>query len=541
MVQELQTTAEEGGSSSNTASLQPPGLTSPYSPAVPQPPAMQATPQHPPPQSNGIDAAAAHSHQGQSSSSGNTTAALPPAPATATTSSSSSSQRGTVARPRVIVPGPEANLNRPITSLTLFLMHTFKRISQDYCRKKRLEGTERKYNNGYDDSEGHYIVLSGEEILERYTVHEVLGKGSFGTVLRCYDERRCEMVAMKITRLAPNFRNQAKLEIDILLKLNAVSALGNLVVKLLKVFDWQGHLVLVFELLSFNLYQLIKCTRYSGVSLDLVRKFAYQLTQTFLQLMRQNPPIIHCDLKPENILLRSQNRSGIRLIDFGSACYRTRRAYRYIQSRFYRSPEVMLHLDYDVHIDWWSLGCVLFELHCGVPLFDGKTEAQQLARFEYCLGPLPNSFLLRSPRLSKFYHETPDPVTGRYVLRESLVPSSSSSSWYTNPQLFPRATSAGPPAPAANAGPSVLEILLGVHSGGPRGLRAGQPGHSEDQYVLFHDFVAKLLVYEPADRMIGEAALRHPFLLPLYEQDPMMAGHHHHHHAQAPPAVQPQQ
>ena len=54
--------------------------------------------------------------------------------------------------------------------------------------------------------------------------------------------------------------------------------------------------------------------------------------------------IIHCDLKPENVLLQSLESGGIKVIDFGSACFETKTAYSYIQSRFYRSPEVSLAL-----------------------------------------------------------------------------------------------------------------------------------------------------------------------------------------------------
>lgn len=48
--------------------------------------------------------------------------------------------------------------------------------------------------------------------------------------------------------------------------------------------------------------------------------------------------------------------------------------YQYIQSRFYRSPEVLLGMPYDLAIDMWSLGCILVEMHTGEPLFSGANE-----------------------------------------------------------------------------------------------------------------------------------------------------------------------
>jgi dual specificity protein kinase YAK1 len=54
--------------------------------------------------------------------------------------------------------------------------------------------------------------------------------------------------------------------------------------------------------------------------------------------------IIHCDLKPENVLLKGVETGDIKVIDFGSACLENQTVYSYIQSRFYRSPEVGLPL-----------------------------------------------------------------------------------------------------------------------------------------------------------------------------------------------------
>lgn len=58
----------------------------------------------------------------------------------------------------------------------------------------------------------------------------------------------------------------------------------------------------------------------------------------------------------ENVLLKQRGSSSIKVIDFGSSCYSHRKVYTYIQSRFYRSPEVILGLPYGTPIDMWSLG-----------------------------------------------------------------------------------------------------------------------------------------------------------------------------------------
>lgn len=67
-------------------------------------------------------------------------------------------------------------------------------------------------------------------------------------------------------------------------------------------FIHRQHLCLVFELLSVNLYELIKQNQFRGLSTTLVRVFAQQLLNGLSLLNKAR--IIHCDLKPENILLK---------------------------------------------------------------------------------------------------------------------------------------------------------------------------------------------------------------------------------------------
>ena len=111
---------------------------------------------------------------------------------------------------------------------------------------------------------------------------------------------------------------------------------------------------MVFELLSVNLYDLMKQNGYRGLSWSLLRLFLKQLLDSLCVL--KDAKIIHCDLKPENILLNALTRPDITLIDFGSACFENQTVYSYIQSRFYRSPEVLVGLPYNATIDMWSFG-----------------------------------------------------------------------------------------------------------------------------------------------------------------------------------------
>lgn len=103
-------------------------------------------------------------------------------------------------------------------------------------------------------------------------------------------------------------------------------------------FYFRNHLCITFELLGLNLYEHIKANQFRGMSLSSISKIAYQLLVSLQFLARER--IIHCDLKPENVLLKPGSKHTVRLIDFGSSCFDDKCVYTYIQSRFYRSPEV---------------------------------------------------------------------------------------------------------------------------------------------------------------------------------------------------------
>ncbi|XP_013787704.2 serine/threonine-protein kinase minibrain-like [Limulus polyphemus] len=281
----------------------------------------------------------------------------------------------------------------PLRKLSIDLIKTYKQINEVYYAKKKrraqqIQGQdtshkkERKLcNDGYDDENHDYIITHGEKVVDRYEIDCLIGKGSFGQVVKAYDiEEECH-VAIKIIKNKKPFLNQAQIEVNLLEMMNNYEGRGSYcqmgkdkIVKLKDNFMWRNHLCLVFPLLSYNLYDLLRNTSFHGVSLNLTRKFAQQLCTALVFLSNADLNIIHCDLKPENILLCNPKRSAIKIIDFGSSCQLGQRIYQYIQSRFYRSPEVLLGIPYDMAIDMWSLGCILVELHTGEPLFSGANE-----------------------------------------------------------------------------------------------------------------------------------------------------------------------
>ncbi len=161
-------------------------------------------------------------------------------------------------------------------------------------------------------------------------------------------------------------------------------------------------------MLSINLYQFIKNNDFQGFSIALTKRFAIQLLVALGFMFKYS--IVHCDLKPENVLLVKPNKSNIKLIDFGSSCFEQERYYTYIQSRFYRAPEIMLGIPYTTAIDMWSLGCIVFECLAGIPLFAGENERDQMGAIMEVIGLPPRSLIAKATRRKVFFDDDYNPI-----------------------------------------------------------------------------------------------------------------------------------
>ena len=320
------------------------------------------------------------------------------------------------------------------------------------------------YALGFDDEKGDYRIVWGDHLAYRFELVDLLGQGSFGQVARCYDHKNGCYFAVKIIRNKKRFHAQALVELDILKQLTEWDPnQEHHTIQIIEHFYFRGHLCLVTELFSINLYDLIKANAFRGFNTALIRNFATQVLKCLCLL--QNRRLVHCDLKPENILLIHPLHSEVRVIDFGSSCYENERVYTYIQSRFYRSPEVILGLAYNTAIDMWSLGCILAELFTGYPIFSGENEREQMACIMEILD-LPDLELINFSNRRKVFFD---------------------SQFRPRPYISKKGRRRLP-------GTRTLAEVLNCHD------------------ASFVDFVSRCLTWSPQTRMTAEEALSHPFI-----------------------------
>jgi serine/threonine-protein kinase SRPK3 len=99
----------------------------------------------------------------------------------------------------------------------------------------------------------------------------------------------------------------------------------------------------------------------------------------------------------------------VKIVDLGNACWVDRHFTSDIQTRQYRSPEVILGAPYDTAADMWSLGCMVFELATGDLLFDPHSgeafdrDDDHLALFMELLGRMSRQVTSRGKYANDFF------------------------------------------------------------------------------------------------------------------------------------------
>mmetsp|Transcript_163230 Transcript_163230/g.301382 ORF Transcript_163230/g.301382 Transcript_163230/m.301382 type:complete len:544 (+) Transcript_163230:106-1737(+) len=342
----------------------------------------------------------------------------------------------------------------------------------------------------------------------RYRLTKLLGDGTFGRVVLAHDRKQNLEVAIKIIRDVKRYMENAKIEADILADIRKADPQGKSGCAIM--YDTFTHeskfYCLVFEPLGVSLYDFLKDNDFRGFWLQDLQSFSRQCMEA-LRFLHDKLHMTHTDLKPENILLHSMQparedtfprqaewlrargfpsnhnagpykrpvNSQIKIIDFGNATYANENHSSIINTRQYRSPEVLLSMGWNEVSDQWSIGCILMELYAGEQLFETHEELEHLALMERIIGALPQFMMTMAHRSVKEKYLTFQLETGRWRL----------------------------PWPERSSGSSSER-----HVFSQRRLQDQVPPNHKS----FVDFVADLLVLDPSARCSASRALEHQFL-----------------------------
>ena len=426
-------------------------------------------------------------------------------------------------------------------------------VTED-LRRILTNPSEAKSNEGLDNAEGNLICRVEDRIDSASSgsdlkILDLLGTGTFGQVFKCQISNTTENLALKIVKNKPAYHNQGRIEVQIVKLLNSTfDPRGDkYIVRLLDSFEYKNHMCLSFELLDMSLLDLLTQNQFRGLALSTVQRLMRQILTALSVLQEAN--IIHCDLKPENILLIPEDErttgkseadsklplgasSSVKLIDFGSACFEGKTTYSYIQSRFYRAPEVLIGVPYNGAIDLWSLGCVAVEMYLGLPLFPGISQHNQLSRIIEMMGTPPDFMIEEGKNGSKYFTAassgSSSTGSGSAPANSSIYSSSpgfdmmgkSSSKMYTSGKY--RVKTAEEYAVETNSPVPVLKKYLRYNKLDEVILKCPMPNKarlSEEQREVevrqrqcFLDLIRGLLIINPFERWTAKQAMNHPFI-----------------------------
>ncbi|XP_066961676.1 cyclin-dependent kinase 17-like isoform X4 [Macrobrachium rosenbergii] len=225
--------------------------------------------------------------------------------------------------------------------------------------------------------------------METYTKLDKLGEGTYATVYKGRSRLTDNLVALKEIRLeheegAPC---TAIREVSLLKELKHAN-----IVTLHDIVHTDKSLTLVFEYLDRDLKQYMdECG--AQLSLNNVKIFLFQLLRGLAYCHQRR--VLHRDLKPQNLLIN--DRGELKLADFGLARAKSVPTKTYsneVVTLWYRPPDVLLgSTEYSTQIDMWGVGCIMYEMISGRPLFPGATVEDELHLIFRTLGtPTENTW-----------------------------------------------------------------------------------------------------------------------------------------------------
>lgn len=205
---------------------------------------------------------------------------------------------------------------------------------------------------------------------------KILGKGNFGVVYLV--KNKDKLYALKKIYNSDNksFYNEVK----ILSKLNHQN-----IIKLFHHYQKKNYCNMIIEYVdNGTLEDKINNNIKNNIlfTFDQIKDYMLQMSDALKYIHSKN--IIHRDIKPANLLITSNNI--IKLADFGVSkviSFKIK-GETFIGTPYYLSPELVNGEIYNTKVDYWALGCILYELISLKKPFDGKTLYMLILKINNC-------------------------------------------------------------------------------------------------------------------------------------------------------------
>eukprot|EP01126_Amoeba_proteus_P041020 TRINITY_DN4400_c0_g1_i8.p1 TRINITY_DN4400_c0_g1~~TRINITY_DN4400_c0_g1_i8.p1 ORF type:complete len:831 (-),score=192.34 TRINITY_DN4400_c0_g1_i8:633-3125(-) len=209
-----------------------------------------------------------------------------------------------------------------------------------------------------------------------YEICDELGSGAFSVVKAGIHKKSKVRVAIKILENYGNLENAEEELESFQRETGIMQALNHHnIVKLMDVFEDDEHLYVVMEcvaggelfdqIIEKGSYQEDECCQ---VMIPVLQALAYM----------HERGIAHRDLKPENLLFSDQTHTQLKIVDFGESKVVGEGLSDYVGTPDYMAPEILKGQVYDMLVDMWAIGVVIYVMLCGFPPFDGESDTDVL-------------------------------------------------------------------------------------------------------------------------------------------------------------------
>jgi len=201
-----------------------------------------------------------------------------------------------------------------------------------------------------------------ENPLQDYELLKVLGRGTFGKVVLCREKKNQKLYAMKILRKEV-IVSRNEVEHTMAEKRVLESTAHPFIISLRRSFTTEDRLCLVMEYVNGG-ELFVHLGRENKFTEDRTRFYGAEIASALGYLHKNG--IVYRDLKLENLLLDSDGHikvADMGLVKEGVQGDDTTRTF--CGTPEYLAPELLQEVDYGASVDWWALGCVMYEMMTG--------------------------------------------------------------------------------------------------------------------------------------------------------------------------------